>query len=84
MTMNRIILQSRVGSDGVLRITVPIGKEDGDREVQVTIDPVQVGPSTSMTQEEWRDFVQTTAGSITDPSFVRHDQGEYERREELP
>jgi hypothetical protein len=37
-----------------------------------------------MTQEEWRLFVLSTAGSISDPSFVRHDQGEYERREELP
>jgi hypothetical protein len=82
--MNRTVLQSRVASDGVLCITVPIGKEAADREVQVTIDPVQVGPSTSMTQEEWRDFVLKTAGSITDPSFVRHEQGEYEVRDELP
>ena len=81
--MNRMVLHSRVGSDGVLHITVPVGKEDADREVQVTIDPVRDGPL-SMTQEEWRDFVQATAGSITDPSFVRHEQGEYERREELP
>ena len=58
-----------------------IGKADADQEVQVTIDPVR--PS-SMTQEDWRNFVLSTAGSITDPSFVRHEQGEYERREELP
>jgi hypothetical protein len=81
--MNRMVLHSRVGPDGVLHIIVPIGKEYADREVQVTIDPVSVGP-TSMTAEEWRDFVLTTAGSIPDPSFVRHEQGEYERREELP
>lgn len=81
--MNRMVLQSRVGSDGVLQITVPMGKEDADREVQVTIDPARAGPP-SMTQEEWRDFILTTAGSITDASFVRHDQGEYEGREELP
>ncbi len=81
--MNRMVLHSRVGSDGVLHITVPIGEEDADREVQVTIDPGRVGPP-SMTQEEWRDFVLGTAGSITDPSFARHEQGEYERREEMP
>jgi hypothetical protein len=78
--MKRMVLHSRVGSDGVLHITVPLGKEDADREVQVTIDPV---PPT-MTQEEWRQFVLSTAGSITDPSFVRHEQGEYEVRDELP
>lgn len=79
--MNRMVLHARVGADGVLHLTVPIGTTDADREVQVTIDPV--GPP-AMTQEEWRHFVRTTAGSVTDPSFVRHEQGEYERREELP
>jgi hypothetical protein len=81
--MNRMVLHSRIGSDGVLHITVPIGTEDADREVQVTIDPVSIGPP-NLTQEEWRDFVLRTAGSITDPSFERHEQGEYEQREELP
>jgi len=79
--MNRVVLHSRVGADGILHITVLMGKADADREVQVTIDPAGPPP---MTQEEWRDFVLTTAGSITDPSFVRHEQGQYERREELP
>ena len=60
--MNRMVLHSRVGSDGVLHISVPIGKEDADREVQVTIDPVRPGLS-SMSQEEWRQFVMETAGA---------------------
>ena len=81
--MERIILQSRVGSDGVLHITVPFGKDEADQEVQVTIDPVQAC-APSMTQQEWHDFVLATAGSITDPSFVRHEQGEYEQREHMP
>jgi hypothetical protein len=79
--MNRMVVNSRIGADGILHITVPIGKADADREVQVTIDPVH--PS-RMTQEEWRCFVLSTAGSINDPTFVRHEQGEYEHREELP
>ena len=81
--MHRLVVQSRVGPDGVLHIDIPMGKEVADREVQVTIDPFRTGPA-PMTQEEWRQFVMETAGSITDPSFVRHDQGEYEQREELP
>jgi hypothetical protein len=80
-SMNRLILHSRVGEDGILQLSVPIGKADAYREVQVTIDPAGPPP---MTQEEWRNFVRTTGGSITDPSFLRHGQGEYERREELP
>ena len=79
--MNRMTVFSRVGADGVLHISLPVGKADADREVQVTVDPVVPTP---MTQEEWRDFVLSTAASVTDPSFVRHEQGEYECREELP
>jgi hypothetical protein len=79
--MNRIIVKSRIGADGTLHVTVPISAADANREVQVTIDPV--GPPL-MTQEEWRSFILATAGSITDPSFVRHEQGEYECRETLP
>ena len=79
--MKRVVVPSRVNGDGILQLTVSIGKADAGQEVQVTIDPV---PPSSMTQEEWRAFVVSTAGSITDPSFVRHEQGAYERREELP
>jgi hypothetical protein len=79
--MNRMVVHSRVGADGILNIALPIGKADADREVQVTIDPVDSSP---MTQEAWQTLVLASAGSITDPSFVRHEQGEYECREELP
>ncbi len=34
-----------------------------------------------MTQEEWRQFVMETAGSITDPTFVRHEQGTFKQRD---
>ena len=37
--MNRMVLHSRVGADGVLHLTVPIGQEAADREVRVTIEP---------------------------------------------
>jgi hypothetical protein len=70
--MNRMVVHSRVGTDGVLHLAVPIGEAEADKEVQVTIDPVSRPP---MTQEEWRRFVLSTAGSVTDPTFVRHDFG---------
>lgn len=79
--MNRMVVHSRIGADGVLHLVVPIGKAEADKEVQVTID---LPRKPAMTQEEWRQFVLSTAGSITDPTFVRHEQGDYERREELP
>jgi hypothetical protein len=82
MRMNRMVLHSRVGSDGVLHIDVPIGKQNADREVQVTIDPVPTGPP-QMTQEEWRQFVFSTAGAWQG-DLERPDQGKYEERDELP
>jgi hypothetical protein len=82
--LDRIVLNSRVGADGVLHVTVLVGAADANREVQVTVEPATPPRPKPMTQAEWRQFVMATAGSITDPSFVRHEQGEYERREELP
>ncbi len=80
--MNRMVVQSRVGSDGVLHLTLPVGVEEADKEVQVTVEPMP--PKKAMTQEEWRAFVLSTAGSVTDPTFERPPQGEYEEREPLP
>jgi hypothetical protein len=66
--MNRIVVRSKVDADGVLRMAVPVGAAEADREVQVTIDPLA---APRMTQDEWREFIFSTAGSISDPTFVR-------------
>jgi hypothetical protein len=80
--MNRMVLHSRVGSDGVLHISVPVGSEDAGREVQVTIDPVRT-VSPAMTQEEWRQFVMETAGAWQG-DLERPEPLEYEQRDEMP
>jgi hypothetical protein len=80
--MTPTTLTSRVGPDGVLTVTVPFTPADANQEVKLTIEPVESRPP--MTQEEWRQWVESMAGSITDPSFRRHEQGEFEHREELP
>ena len=79
--MNRIIIKSRVGADGVLNVQVPLSKADSNREVQLTIEPTASAP---MSQDEWRQFVLATGGSVSDPTFVRHEQGQFESRQELP
>ena len=78
--MNRMVVKSRVGSDGILHLELPVGLEEADKEVQVTVEPT---PPT-MTQAEWEAFVDSMAGSITDPTFVRHPQGELEERDPFP
>jgi hypothetical protein len=80
--MHRLVVQSRVGSDGVLHIDIPVGKEDADQEVQVTIDPVRPGAS-PMNQEEWHQFVRETAGSWQG-ELERPEPLEFEQRDELP
>ncbi|HEX7375638.1 MAG TPA: hypothetical protein VF278_00930 [Pirellulales bacterium] len=42
-------------------MAVPVGKEQANRDVEVIIVPVE---KPAMTQEEWRAFILSTAGSI--------------------
>ncbi len=76
--MTRIELKSRVGPDGVLSLRVPIGPDDADRAVIVTVEPAD-GSEVDPTFEgrEWSRFIDETAGSIQDPTFERPAQGEY-------
>ncbi len=78
--MSPIVLTSKVGSDGVLQLTLPLGAAEANQEVNITVEPLRP----TLSQEEWRKRVLSTAGSIPDPTFIRHDQGEYEERTELP
>ncbi len=78
--MNRIVVKSKVSSDGVLHLSLPVGLEKAETEVLVTVEPKLPSP---ISQEEWREFVKRTAGSISDKGFRRWEQGEFESREPL-
>jgi hypothetical protein len=68
--MSHVEITSRVGADGVLRIAVPFGPNEANREVRVTVEPAEVrAPSNGPSREEWRDFVRGMAGCISDPTF---------------
>jgi len=84
--MTHIELRTKVGPDGVLRLSVPVGMAEANREVKVVVESVEpaIKKASEMTQEEWRQFIAETAGSITDPTFRRHEQGEFEERDPLP
>ena len=82
--MTPTTVTSRVGADGVLSVVLPLGPAEANREVRVTVEPVS--EKSEMTPEEWsewRAWVKSMAGSITDPTFRRHEQGEYEVRDQL-
>lgn len=77
--MNRLIIKSRVGADGVLHLDVPVGTADANREVQVTIDAI----SPPRVQTDWREFVDGIAGRWQG-ELERPEQGDYEKRDEFP
>jgi hypothetical protein len=77
--MNRIVIKSRVGSNGVLQLSLPVGPAEADREVQITIEPL--APRV-LSPEEWRQRILETAGKWQG-DLVRPEQGEYEQREPL-
>ena len=80
--MTSIQLRSRVDANGVLHLCVPLGKYDADREVRVTVEPLDEVVDT-MSAEQWHRFVHEMAGCIDDPTFERHAQGNFQNRKEL-
>jgi hypothetical protein len=82
--MSHVEIVSRVDADGVLRLSLPFGLDEANREVKVIVEPTDLrGPLAHPNQEAWLEFVRTTAGCISDPTFQRPDQGEYEERSEV-
>jgi hypothetical protein len=81
--MDRIVIHSRVGADGVLRLNVPIGAAAANGEVEVTIQSVDLRERSTAEWEEWQQFVMSTAGAWQG-ELERPEQGEYEDRDELP
>ena len=76
--MNRMIVRSHIGTDGMLHLDIPVGTTEAGRQVQITIE---LGANTKTQQEYW-DFLDATAGAWQG-DFERPDQGEYEIRDPL-
>lgn len=74
--MSSIVIESHAGPDGTLHLDVPLGLDRANHPVRVIIEPQR----TAMTREEWAAYVQSMAGSITDPTFERPPQLPLEER----
>lgn len=79
--MPEIKLHSYVGEDGILHLNLPF--EFKGAKVDVTITVQDECLEEDLSQLEWHEFLERTAGSINDESFVRHPQGDYDLRERL-
>ena len=77
--MSRIVIESVTGPDGTLHLDVPLGLEKANQTVRVVIESLRK----PMTPTEWSAWVQSMAGSITDPTFERPPQLPLEEREPL-
>jgi hypothetical protein len=80
---------AHVGPDGRLELNLP--SQFANTDVILTVRRASREPVQKIAdirdpderQRAWQEFVQNTAGSIQDPTFQRHPQGDYEIREEL-
>lgn len=79
--MTPIELHSRIDSDGNLRLDVPIGTADANRDVVVTIAPAEDSSSAEQSRDEWRKFIDSIAGTWEGEPFERPPQGTFEDRD---
>lgn len=80
--MSPMELRSRIDADGVLNLSVSLGKSDANREVRVTVEPLEE-VAAPISADQWPSFVHEMAGSISDPTFERHPQGNFEQRDQF-
>jgi hypothetical protein len=74
--MDAVKFRTHVGSDGILKLEIPVGITNVDYEVVIT-------PRPTLSRNEWLAFIDRTAGSLADDPIERPPQGEYDVREPL-
>ena len=79
LVVDRVTVLSRVGADGVLNVSVPVGLSEANRPVQVIIEPAATQTNGTADYEAWLDGL---AGRWQG-DFTRGDEGNFETRESL-
>lgn len=74
------IAEKRAVVDAAGNVTVPVGVGEAGTEVIVLVRPAA---PVELTADQWSAYVERTAGSIDDPTFVRPPQGDIEERQSL-
>jgi hypothetical protein len=59
--MQTVRIQSRIGADGVLKLALPLGAQEANRDVVITIQTVE-RPDAAV-QQPWNEFLDATYGS---------------------
>jgi hypothetical protein len=81
--MKTIETTQEAGPDKLLHLTIPV--DEANRPYRVVIVLVPESTSAPHTeQKEWPPgYWESVYGSIQDENFIRHPQGEYEKRVEF-
>lgn len=83
--MHSIKLRSRVGSDGILHLDIPLGLNDKELEIVLIFQPLEPSsPIKTPPELGWMPgfFEEVIGGWVGEP-LLRAEQGEYETREKL-
>jgi hypothetical protein len=78
--MSTLQISSRTDDAGNIQLN--LGVPNSEVTITVELPDLPCGDPKKRKQD-WEDFVKRTQGSIKDPSFRRHPQGEYPKRESL-
>ncbi len=82
--MNSIQLKTRVGTDGVLKLEIPVEVTETDLDVLVVFQPLARRPTADPDKLGWpAGFFETVAGGWQGEPLVRAPQGDYEDRADL-
>ena len=81
--MEMIKVKAHVGSDGILKLELPVGVSNSDLEVVVVVAQSVDNTLKEYDRDEWIAFVERTYGSLADDPIERGDQGIAEIRDEI-
>lgn len=82
--MQTIRVAERTGKDGILHLRIPVGQPEADYEAVVVLQPQGASSVATPSEQGWpAGYFEQVPGSITDETFVRPPQGDYEKRLEL-
>ena len=78
--MTRLVVESRVDEEGVLKLTVPVGKDEANRTMRITIEPAgEDSPSQLERQMRLSALIGSWQGDFEEPEELP-----YEERDSLP
>lgn len=83
--MEVLRVSEKTGSDGLLRLRIPVGEQETEYDAVVVLQPRNVAaPPCVADSRGWPPgYFEKTFGSITDESFLRPPQGELPAAVEL-